>query len=115
MNAPLLYFGERPIGGDHPAYVIAEIGVNHNGNLELAHKLIDLAASSGADAVKFQTYVTEARVLPQARKAERCVCVTCLYVSLCVCVYVFMFSSFDMFVCVYMRVFICLYLRFLFI
>jgi len=70
LNAPLLHFGERPIGGDHPAYVIAEIGVNHNGNLELAHKLIDLAASSGADAVKFQTYVTEELILPQARKAE---------------------------------------------
>ena len=37
-------------------YVIAEAGVNHNGDLALAHRLVDIAASSGADAVKFQTF-----------------------------------------------------------
>lgn len=37
-------------------YVIAEAGVNHNGDLDLAHRLVDIAASSGADAVKFQTF-----------------------------------------------------------
>ena len=39
--------------------IIAEAGVNHNGNLNLAKKLIDAAASSGADVVKFQNYKTE--------------------------------------------------------
>lgn len=42
-------------------FVIAEIGINHNGDLELAKKLIDSAARAGANAVKFQTYKTETR------------------------------------------------------
>jgi len=43
-----------PTEGD--VYVIAEAGVNHNGDLDLAHRLVDIAAASGADAVKFQTF-----------------------------------------------------------
>ena len=46
--------GERGIGGDQPVYVIAEIGLNHNGDLAIAKKLIDVAADAGAQAVKFQ-------------------------------------------------------------
>ena len=42
------------IGNNQPCYIIAEIGVNHNGDLILAKKLIDAAIESGADAVKFQ-------------------------------------------------------------
>jgi len=42
------------IGYGEPCYIIAEIGINHNGNLVLAKKLIDAAVSSGVDAVKFQ-------------------------------------------------------------
>ena len=48
--------GARPVGGDHPTYVIAEAGSNHNRDLGLARELIDVAADAGADAVKFQTY-----------------------------------------------------------
>jgi len=44
----------KAIGTDQPCYIIAEIGVNHNGNLSLAKKLIDAAIEAGADAVKFQ-------------------------------------------------------------
>lgn len=44
----------RTIGQDSPAYIIAEIGNNHNGSLELAKELVDLAVSSGADCAKFQ-------------------------------------------------------------
>ena len=40
-------------------FIIAEAGVNHNGSVEIAKKLIDAAVSSGADAVKFQTFKTE--------------------------------------------------------
>lgn len=44
------------IGDGEPAFVIAEAGINHNGDVDLAIELIDLAAGSGADAVKFQTF-----------------------------------------------------------
>ena len=43
-------------------FVIAEIGINHGGNLKTAKKLIDSAVRAGVDAVKFQTYITEKRV-----------------------------------------------------
>jgi sialic acid synthase SpsE len=49
----------RPVGTGHPAFVIAEIGSNHNGELELAYELIDAAANAGVDAVKFQTFRAE--------------------------------------------------------
>jgi N-acetylneuraminate synthase len=42
------------IGSSHPCYVVAEIGINHNGDLSLAKKLIDVAAAAGCNAVKFQ-------------------------------------------------------------
>lgn len=46
---------------DHRTYVIAEIGINHGGDLGLAERLIESAARTGVDAVKFQTYITEKR------------------------------------------------------
>jgi len=46
--------GERLIGHDQPTYIIAEIGINHNGDIEIAQKLIDVAAEAKVDAVKFQ-------------------------------------------------------------
>ena len=49
----------RMIGKGHPAYVIAEIGINHNGSLEIAKKLIDEAVAAKADAVKFQKRTPE--------------------------------------------------------
>jgi len=51
--------GARLINEETPPYVIAEIGVNHEGSLELAKKLIELAKEGGADAAKFQTYKAE--------------------------------------------------------
>lgn len=62
--------GNRRIASDAPCYVIAEIGVNHNGDPELAHKMIDIALETGADAVKFQTYRTDDLVLNTAEKAN---------------------------------------------
>jgi len=47
---------------DNDTFVIAEIGINHGGSLEVAKRLIDSAARTGCDAVKFQTYITEKRV-----------------------------------------------------
>ncbi|GAB2452209.1 N-acetylneuraminate synthase [Conyzicola lurida] len=46
--------GSHSIGAGHPVYVIAEIGLNHNGSVELAKQMIDVAADAGAQAVKFQ-------------------------------------------------------------
>lgn len=50
--------------------IIAEAGVNHNGDLDLAHKLIDIAFESGVDVVKFQTFQSELLVTETAKKAE---------------------------------------------
>ena len=51
-------------------FIIAEAGVNHNGSLELAKKLIDVASESGVDAVKFQTFKADKLVSKTAQKAE---------------------------------------------
>lgn len=52
--------GDKEIGDGHPCYVVAEIGINHNGSLDLARALIDAAADAGADAVKLQKRDIEA-------------------------------------------------------
>jgi N-acetylneuraminate synthase len=51
--------GNKFIGDGHPVYIIAEIGINHNGSLEIAKKLIDGAVFAGCDAVKFQKRTPE--------------------------------------------------------
>lgn len=48
--------GGKPVGAGHPCFVIAEAGANHDRDIDQAKRLIDVAAESGADAVKFQTY-----------------------------------------------------------
>ena len=48
--------GSKKVGGDEPTYFIADIAANHNGNLDRACKLIELAKESGADAAKFQNF-----------------------------------------------------------
>lgn len=58
MN-PVISIGGRKIGVDFAPYIIAELSANHNGKLETALKLIELAKSSGADAVKLQTYTAD--------------------------------------------------------
>ena len=50
----LIHIGARAVGDDQPCFIIAEAGVNHNGSLELAKRLVDIASDAGADAVKFQ-------------------------------------------------------------
>ncbi len=58
------------IGDGHPVFVIAEAGVNHNGSVEMAKRLIDVAAEARANAVKFQTFRAESLATDEAPKAE---------------------------------------------
>jgi len=51
--------GDKLVGDDTPAYIIAEAGVNHQCDMDMARRMIDEAAAAGADAIKFQTYRTE--------------------------------------------------------
>ena len=55
------------VGPDHPVYIVAEVGINHNGELSIAKKLIDVAATAGCSAVKFQKRTPEFCV-PQAER-----------------------------------------------
>jgi len=52
-------------------YIIAEAGVNHNGDSDIAFQLVDIAIQAGADAVKFQTFRADKLVIPSAPKAKR--------------------------------------------
>ena len=64
-------FGSRVVGEGHPTYVVAEIGINHNGDLELAKRLIDAAMLAGVDAVKFQKRTPELCVPPEQQGKMR--------------------------------------------
>jgi N-acetylneuraminate synthase/N,N'-diacetyllegionaminate synthase len=66
---PGIDLGGKPIGPGHPCFVIAEAGVNHNGDIRLARELVKLAARAGADAIKFQTFSAERLATASAPKA----------------------------------------------
>ena len=59
MSSAKIQIGNRFIGDGEPVYIIGEVGINHNGSLELAKRLIDGAALAGCDAVKFQKRTPE--------------------------------------------------------
>lgn len=61
---------DKKIGKNHPIFVIAEAGVNHNGSLDLAKKLVDAAKDANADAIKFQTFRAENVVTEKADVAK---------------------------------------------
>ena len=63
--------GNRWIGDGHPAYVVAEIGINHNGDLEIAKELVQAAKHAGVDAVKLQKRTPELCVPPDQRGQMR--------------------------------------------
>lgn len=66
--APIHIAGRR-VGPGHPCFIIAEAGVNHNGDMALAKSLIDAAVAAKADAVKFQTFQADRLATPGASKA----------------------------------------------
>ena len=63
--------GNRMVGDGHPVFIIAEIGINHNGSLDIAKKLIQGAKAAGADAVKFQKRTPEICVPKDQWNIER--------------------------------------------
>lgn len=63
--------GDTVIGPGYPCFVIGEIGINHNGDLELAKRLIEVAASVGCDAVKFQKRTPEICIPDQQKHVRR--------------------------------------------
>lgn len=66
----IIKMGSVAIGDGQPVFIIAEAGVNHNGNLKLAKQLIDVAAESKADAVKFQTFNPDTLITKDAPRAS---------------------------------------------
>jgi N-acetylneuraminate synthase len=63
--------GNRMVGDGHPAYVIAEIGINHNGDLGIAKQMIDAAVHAGVDAVKFQKRTPDIATPPDQQTQMR--------------------------------------------
>ncbi|GAH99473.1 unnamed protein product, partial [marine sediment metagenome] len=55
----VINLGGRNVGNGCPVYIVAEVGINHNGDLDIARKLIDAAIFAGCDAVKFQKRTPE--------------------------------------------------------
>ena len=65
---PEFRLGDRLIGDDQPPFVIAEAGINHEGEFEKAIQLVDAAVAAGADCIKFQSHITEAEMIPTDMK-----------------------------------------------
>ena len=63
--------GDRLVGDGYPVYIIAEIGINHNGDMGIAKQMIDAAVHAGVDAVKFQKRTPELSTPPEQQKQMR--------------------------------------------
>ena len=66
-----IQIGSKTVGDGYPTYIVAEIGINHNGNLDMAKEMIAVAARYGVDAVKFQKRTPELCVPPEQRGQMR--------------------------------------------
>lgn len=69
--AQTVRIGDRLVGEGQPVYIVAEIGINHNGDVDIAKRLIDAAKLAGCDAVKFQKRTPELCVPPEQRNIPR--------------------------------------------
>ncbi len=67
MKLPQMSIADRKIGPGYPPFVIAEIGINHEGDIKKAKKMIYDAAEAGAECVKFQRHIVEDEMAPQAK------------------------------------------------
>ena len=67
MN-PFIEISGRKIGPDYPPLVMAEIGINHEGALQVAKEMVDAAARAGAEIVKHQTHIVEDEMSTAAKK-----------------------------------------------
>ena len=63
---PQVRIGKKIVGEGHPCYVIAEIGINHNGDIDLAKRLIGIASAAGCDAVTVLVMAARGETLPLA-------------------------------------------------
>ena len=70
-NHPAVWIGNKAVGEDHPCYIIAEIGINHNGDIDLARRLIGVAVAAGCDAVKFQKRTVDVVYTPEELRKPR--------------------------------------------
>jgi N-acetylneuraminate synthase len=66
-----VHIGNRPVGPGQPVFIVAEIGINHNGSVDLARKLIDAAVAAGCDAVKFQKRTIDVVYAPEELATPR--------------------------------------------
>jgi sialic acid synthase SpsE/protoporphyrinogen oxidase len=66
----IVKLGKKIVGEDNPTYVIAEAGLNHNGDLALAKRLIDQASELNCDSIKFQTYLENSRVSSKVKSVN---------------------------------------------
>ncbi|MSR86562.1 polyhydroxyalkanoate biosynthesis repressor PhaR [Candidatus Peribacteria bacterium] len=67
-TSPSITIAGRQIGPDHPPFVIAEIGINHEGDMAKAKRMVDDAAKAGCECAKFQSHVVEDEMAPVAKK-----------------------------------------------
>ncbi|MFJ7952310.1 N-acetylneuraminate synthase [Lysinibacillus sp. NPDC096418] len=68
MNKPFIKIGERTIGENFPPLVITEIGINHEGSLDVALEMVDAAFNAGAEVIKHQTHIVEDEMTQEAQK-----------------------------------------------
>ena len=66
----IIKIGNRKIGEKFKPFIICELGINHNGSLKLAKKMVDLAIKSGADAIKNQSHILDEEMIPEAKKIK---------------------------------------------